>query len=81
MGCNCGGGRRSAPRNFRKKVLAPSVGPQSVQGGKAAGPGPVQIRALGLAKAVSLTESRRLDENHRQLAKKRREAIRRRLNK
>ena len=81
MGCNCGGGRRGAPRNFMKKVLAPSVGPQSVQGGKAAGPSPVQLRALGLQKAISLTENRRLDENRRQLEKKRRDAIRRRLNK
>ena len=79
--CNCGGGRRSAPRNFRKKTLTPSVGPTSVQGGTAAGPSPAQLRALGLQSAVSLNQSRRLDENRRQLEKKRRDAIRRRLNK
>ncbi len=81
MGCNCGGGRRGAPRNFRKKVLTPTVGPKSIQGGAAAGPGPVQLRALGLQKAISFTESRRMDENKRQLEKKRRQAIQRRLNK
>jgi hypothetical protein len=84
MGCNCGGGRRSAPRNFRRKALKPSVGPTSVQG-QAAGPSNAQLRALGLQKnlsqAVSVSETRRLDENRRQLEKKRRDAIRRRLNK
>ena len=80
MGCNCGG-KRGAPRQFRRRVLTPSVGPQSIQGGTAAGPSPAQLRALGLQKSVSPAESRRLDEAQRQLAKARRNALRRKFNK
>ena len=80
MGCNCGG-RRGTPRQFRRRTLAPSVGPQSIQGGTAAGPSPTQLRALGMKASLSPKQSRRLDEERRALEKVRREAIRRRLNK
>jgi hypothetical protein len=78
--CNCGG-KRGTPRQFRKRASTPTIGPQSIQGGTAAGPSPAQLRALGMQKAISPKSAKRLDEDRRKLEKVRREAIRRRLNK
>ena len=80
MGCNCGG-KRGTPRQFRRRASTPTVGPQSIQGGSAAGPSPAQIRALGLQTATSPKSSKRLDEERRRVEKLRRDAIRRKLNK
>jgi hypothetical protein len=77
MGCGCG--KKSAP--VRRRVLRPSIGPRSIVGGTAAGPTPAEITALGLQSAVSVTESRRLDEHRRRIEKLRRDAIKRKLNK
>ena len=76
MGCGCG--KRSMPRSFG---FRPTVGPRSIQGGSAAGPSPAAVRALGLQTAVSVTETRRMDEQRQRLEKLRREAIKKRLNK
>jgi len=77
MGCGCGK-RGATPR---RRTLRPSAGPRSIRGGTAAGPNPAQLRALGLQKATSAGEVRRLDEQRRRIEKLRRDAIKRRLNK
>jgi hypothetical protein len=76
MGCGCG--KRSVPRTFG---LRPTVGPRPIQGGTAAGPSPAEVRALGMQKAVTVGETRRMDEQRQLLEKMRRAAIKKRLNK
>lgn len=77
---SCGCGKRGVSTGYRR-TLAPSVGPKSIQGGTAAGPSPLQLRALGLQQAISPTEGRKLDEHRRRIEKLRRDAIRKSLNK
>lgn len=77
MGCGCG--KKSSP--VRRPALRPSVGPRPLVGGSAAGANPTELRALGMQKAVSLGDSRRMDDQRLRAEKLRREAIRRRLNK
>lgn len=77
MGCGCGR-RSSSPV---RPTLRPSIGPRAIQGGAAAGIGPVAIRAIGMQQNVSLLETRRMDEQRQALEKARRDAIRKRLNK
>ncbi len=77
MGCGCG--KKGVVR--RTPALRATVGPKSIKGGTAAGPSPGELRALGLQKAVSLTESRQMDAQRRRVEKLRRDAIRRKLGK
>lgn len=77
MACGCG--KRSSP--VRRPTLRPSIGPRPLQGGTAAGASPAEIRALGMQKAVSVGESRRMDDQRLRAEKLRREAIKKRLNK
>lgn len=78
MGCGCGGGKKGARRVPSVRV---NGGPRSIVGGTAAGPTPSELRALGMQKAVSLTDSRAADSQRRRIEKLRREAIRKKLNK
>lgn len=77
MGCGCGKKGIVA----RRKALRPSVGPRSITGGTAAGASPEEIRALNAQGAVSLGETRRLDDQRLKVEKLRREAIKKKLNK
>jgi hypothetical protein len=77
MGCGCGK-KSSSPR---RRTLRPSVGPQSIQGGSAAGPSPAQIRALGMRQSQGVRENKRMDAQRLQAEKLRRDAIKKRLNK
>ena len=78
MGCGCG--RKGVARS-RRRAISPSVGPKSSPGGVAAGATPAQVRALGLVSSQSPKEASRMDEQRLLIEKKRREAIRRKLNK
>lgn len=77
MGCGCNK-NRSQPR---RPAFRPVTGPRPLQGGSAAGASPAEVRAQGLQQAVSIGESRRLDEQRRRLERLRRDAIKRKLNK
>lgn len=78
MGCGCNK-KSSLPR---RPSFRPSVGPKAITGGLAAGANnPVQLRALGLQKATSITDVRKMDEQRRRIEKLRREAIKKKLNK
>lgn len=82
MGCGCG--KKSVTRRsstLGRSAISPSVGPKSITGGSAAGPTPGELRALGLQKAVSLSDSRSMDSQRRRVEKLRREAIKRKFNK
>ncbi len=73
-GCNKKGVVRRTP--------AVRVGaPKSVQGGVSAGPTPIELRALGLQKAVSLTDSRTADSQRRRIEKLRRDIIKKKFGK
>ena len=74
MGCGCG--KKGVVRNRRFK---PTVGPASVQGGRAAGASPEALRQLQVQQTSGPGQSQRLDEQRRRIEKLRRDAIRRRL--
>jgi len=80
--CGCGkkGVVRRAP-SFGRAGVSPSIGPKSIVGGSAAGPTPGELRALGIQKSVSLTDSRSMDSQRRRVEKLRRDAIKRKLGK
>lgn len=82
MGCGCGkkGVVRRTPTATRAGV-SPSIGPKSFTGGSAAGPTPGELRALGIQKSVSLTDSRSMDAQRRRVEKLRRDAIKKKLGK
>lgn len=77
---SCGCGKKGVVR--RTPMLRATVGPKSI---KSAGATPLELRALGLQQAVSLSDSRSLDAQRRRIEKLRRDAIRdaikRKLNK
>lgn len=75
----CGCGKKSAPSHIPS--VRPTVGPVSVQGGVAAGATPATLRALSLQVAQSPKSAARLDQARLDIMKKRREAIRNKLNK
>ncbi len=75
----CGCGKKSSTPV--RPTLRPSIGPRAIVGGTAAGPTPIEVRALGMTQNVTATESHRMDEQRQRLEKMRREAIKRRLNK
>jgi hypothetical protein len=77
--CGCGkkGVVRRAPTLGRAGV-SPSIGPKSIA---SAGPTPGELRALGLQKSVSLTDSRSMDAQRRRVEKLRRDAIKNKLGK
>ena len=75
----CGCGKKGVTR--RAPTLRPSIGPRSVSGGVAAGPTPIELRALGMQNAQSLTESRNVDVERRRIEKLRRDAIKRKFGK
>lgn len=77
MGCGCGK-KSSSPR---RKTLRPSVGPRPMVGGSAAGPSPAELRALGMQKSMSMTESRRMDEQRKHIEQLRRKAMKKSLGK
>ncbi len=77
MGCGCGK-KGSVPR---RPTLRPSIGPQSVRGGQAAGATPTQLRALGMQAATSASDTRHMTEERRKIMKMKREAVRKRLGK
>lgn len=77
MACGCGK-KNVVPRRVN---LRPVVGPTPIQGGTAAAVAPATVRALGMQASVTLTESRRLDEQRQRLERLRRDAIKRRLSK
>lgn len=81
-GCNKGSSSKRVVVNGNNvRVSRLSTGPQSVQGGPAAGATPEQIRALGLQNNTSPQQAAKINADQRKLEKIRREAIRRALNK
>jgi len=83
MSCGCGkkgaSYRKPTPNGIR--VVRPTVGPQSVQGGPAAGASPAELRALGLQNNTSPKQGEKTNADKRRIEKLRREAVRKALNK
>lgn len=77
MGCGCS---RKGAMAKRARTLRPASAPRSLQN-TVNTPNPAEIRALGNANAVSLGESRRMDNQRLTAEKLRRAAIKKRLNK
>jgi len=85
MGCGCGGGKKSAsfrrPIQGTNRLIRPSVGPLSIQGGPAAGATPGELRALGLQTNTSPKTAAHMNADKLRIQKLRREAVRNALNK
>ena len=73
----CGCGKKGVVR--RSSNLKPTVGPASVQGGRAAGASPETLRILEAQQASSPRQVQRLDAQKRRIEQLRRAAIKRRL--
>mgnify|MGYP001594221053 CR=1 FL=1 len=75
MGCGCN--KKGVVR--RTPSVRSSSAPQAVKGGASAGPTPIELRAMGLQKSQSLTDSRAADSQRRRVEKLRRDAIKKKL--
>lgn len=72
--------RRSRPVTGLRSIQAQRIA-SGLPAGNPTGPTPTTVRALGMQKAVSATEVKRMDAQRRRIERLRREAVQRRFGK